>query len=208
MGSRSRGASSWRRPRSFGRGDGSWSSSARGAPRPPGRFRSGHGGRTSRSSRTRRGSAGSSRRDGDEGIVGVMTRPLTEALLPVEDALRIVLGEVAPLGEEEVDLVAVRGRVLAETLVAPEDIPASPRSAMDGYAVRAADVATTPALLEVVGFLPAGRDATGITVDPGRAVRIMTGAMVPKGADAVQMLERTETVDEGRRVRLLAPVAV
>ena len=136
-----------------------------------------------------------------------MTHSHTEALLPIEDALRIVHGEVAPLGDEEVGLEAALGRILAETYEAPEDVPAFARSAMDGYAVRAADVAGPPAVLEVAGFLPAGRDAAGIEVSPGRAVRIMTGAPVPAGADAVVKVERTEQMDAAGRVRILASVA-
>ena len=84
-------------------------------------------------------------------------------LLPVEEALRIVISEAAPLGTEEVGLERAAGRVLAETVAAPFDMPAFDRSAMDGYAVRAADVAKTPVELEVVGFLPAGRPSTGMS---------------------------------------------
>ena len=135
-----------------------------------------------------------------------MTRPHSEELLPVADALRIVLAESTPLGEEEVDLGAALGRVLAETLTSSSDIPVCDRSAMDGYAVRAADTVTTPATLDVAGFLPAGRDPAGIEVAPGHAVRIMTGAPLPAGADAVVMVERTEEADGGRRVRVLASV--
>lgn len=138
-----------------------------------------------------------------------MTRPHTEDLLPVAEALRIVLAEAASVGPvgDEVDLAQARGRVLAETLTAPADLPAFDRSAMDGYALRAADVARPPAELDVVGFLPAGCDAAAFEVTPGRAVRIMTGAPIPAGADAVQMVERTEELDAGRRVRVLATVA-
>jgi molybdopterin molybdotransferase len=136
-----------------------------------------------------------------------MTPPHPDVLLPVEDALRIVLAESAPLADEEIDLADALGRVLSESLTAPEDMPSFARSAMDGYAVRAADVAKSPAVLEVAGFLPAGRDAAGIEVAPGHAVRIMTGAPLPAGADAVQMVERTEGADAGGRVRILAAVA-
>jgi molybdopterin molybdotransferase len=138
-----------------------------------------------------------------------MTRPHSEDLLPVEDALRIVRDEASPLGDEEVDLASALGRVLAEKIDAPEDMPRLARSAMDGYAVRAADVAKTPAELTVVGFLPAGRDPAGVVVGPRCTVRIMTGAAMPAGADAVQKIERTEELDPGRedatggRVRIL-----
>src|SRR5436309_680277 len=129
-------------------------------------------------------------------------------LLPVEEALRIVISETAPLGTEEVGLERAAGRVLAETVAASFDMPAFDRSAMDGYAVRAADVAKTPVELQVAGFLPAGRPSAGIEIGAGEAVRIMTGAPVPPGSDAVQMVEKTETLDGGARVRVLCPVRI
>jgi molybdopterin molybdotransferase len=131
----------------------------------------------------------------------------SEGLLPVEEARRIVEGATGPIGAEEVALDDALGRILAERIVAPNDVPAVDRSAMDGYAFRAADVASVPAELAVVEFLPAGRGAEGIVVGPGQAVRIMTGAPVPRGADAIQMIERTESAPDGKSVRVLASVA-
>ena len=82
------------------------------------------------------------------------------------------------------------GRVLAERVVAGEDVPPFANTAMDGYAVRAADTAGAPVQLDVVGTLAAG-SAPDVEVGPGQAVRIMTGAPIPAGADAVVMVERT-----------------
>lgn len=107
-------------------------------------------------------------------------------------------------GVEEVGFSEALGRVLAEAVLAPADMPGFDRSAMDGYAVRSVDLEDAPADLEVVGFLPAGRPAEGLEVGAGQAVRIMTGALVPPGADAVQMVEKTEVHEEGARVRILA----
>src|SRR5213593_2883494 len=118
-----------------------------------------------------------------------------EELLPVEEALSIVVSQAAPLEAEEIALEAGLGRVLAETVLAPADIPSVDRSAMDGYALRSADLAEIPAVLRVTSFIPAGRSAAGVEVRPGEAVRIMTGAPVPGGADAVQMVEKTEPLD-------------
>lgn len=131
---------------------------------------------------------------------------MSEPLVPVEEALRIVIAEAAPLGSEEIGLGEALGRVLAEPVVAPSDLPACDRSAMDGFAVRASDLVSVPAQLDVVGFLPAGRSPQGIAVGLRQAVRIMTGAPLPDGADAVQMVERTETAAGGGRVRILEPV--
>ena len=82
------------------------------------------------------------------------------------------------------------GCVTATELVAPHDVPSFTNSAMDGYAVRAADTAGAPVTLKVVGTAAAG-SAPGVDVGPGQAVRIMTGAVVPPGADSVVMVERT-----------------
>ena len=109
---------------------------------------------------------------------------------------------------ESVDLLAARGRILAEALLADRDFPPFPRATRDGYAVRAADVQGVPARLQVVGEVRAGSslDATGasITVNRGEAASIMTGAPLPAGADAVVMVEYTassgNSVEIQRRV--------
>ena len=81
----------------------------------------------------------------------------TEAMLPVEDALEIVLAHTPRLAAEEVELADALGRVLAEEVRADADMPPFDRSAMDGYAVRAADVADAPVVLEVAGQIRAGQ---------------------------------------------------
>ena len=110
------------------------------------------------------------------------------AMLTVEEAQALVLAEVAPLEAEEIPLDRAHGRVLREEVLATEDAPQADNSGMDGYAVRADD---TPGQLRVVGDIPAGYVASG-RVEPGTAMRIMTGAFVPDGADAVAQVEITD----------------
>ncbi|HEX7091994.1 MAG TPA: gephyrin-like molybdotransferase Glp [Longimicrobiales bacterium] len=113
----------------------------------------------------------------------------------VREAVERILAAAAPLGTERVALADAAGRTLAEDVRSTVDHPPWDNSAMDGYAVRAADVrgATpdVPALLEVVESVPAGRFPTR-AVGPGQAIRVMTGAPVPEGADSVVRLEYTE----------------
>lgn len=123
------------------------------------------------------------------------------SLLPVEDALALVLKRVPPLGTESVPLGAALGRVLAEPLLAHHDQPPFDASAMDGYALRAADVGPE-AWLDVVGTSQAGAGFVG-ALGPGQAIRIFTGAPLPQGADTVIMQE--EAVRNGERVRFTAP---
>ena len=87
----------------------------------------------------------------------------------------------------------------AGAVTAAEAVPAFDNTAMDGYAVRSADTAAAPVTLDVVGTLAAGR-APDVAVGPGQAVRIMTGAPIPPGADAVIMVERTRALDGGGQV--------
>ena len=91
--------------------------------------------------------------------------------------------------------------VLAEPVVAGEDVPPFANSAVDGYAVRAADVADAPVELDVIDEVAAGA-SSALTVGAGQAIRIMTGAPMPSGADASVMVEDTERVDGGARVRI------
>jgi len=126
-------------------------------------------------------------------------------VIPVEEALEIVLREAPALPAEEVALEDALGRVLAEDVHSDADMPPFDRAAMDGYAVRATDVATAPAVLDVIGEVPAGTWPE-LEVGPGEAVRIMTGAPVPTGATAVQQVERTRAADEFR-VTILESVA-
>jgi molybdopterin molybdotransferase len=112
-------------------------------------------------------------------------------MISVEEAKERLLAPLKPLGAEQVSLAEACGRVLAEDVVARRTQPPFAVSAMDGYAVRAADVARVPAELEVIGSVPAGQNFAGV-VGPGKAVRIFTGAPVPDGADAIVIQEDTE----------------
>ncbi len=127
-------------------------------------------------------------------------------LTPVADALAAILGSAArPRDVETVPLRRAARRTLARDLAARRTQPPCDVSAMDGYALRAADVAAVPAALEVVGESAAGRAFPG-RVGPGQAARIFTGAPVPPGADTVVIQENTEggTVGGGTgRVRVL-----
>jgi molybdopterin molybdotransferase len=115
-------------------------------------------------------------------------------MIPVEEARARILAELRPVGVEEVSLLEAQGRVLAEDVRARLTQPPWPVSAMDGYAVRAADAAKVPATLRVVGSAPAGSAYAG-KVGSGEAVRIFTGAPVPDGADAIVIQEDTEAAD-------------
>ncbi len=122
-------------------------------------------------------------------------------LLSVEDALDRVLALARPLGAVEIDLQAAAGMVLAEDIRATAPVPPNDNSALDGYALRAVDIAAagpnTPVGLNVIYEQPAGRSDPR-PIGPGQAVRIMTGAPVPTGADAVVGFEDTDRVDWGR----------
>ncbi len=110
-----------------------------------------------------------------------------------EEARSIILRSVSPLGVERVPLLDSLGMVIAEEIIAPWEIPGFDNSAMDGFAVRAADCRETTGL-RITGYIPAGGSAN-IAVEPGCAVRIMTGAPVPPGCDAVVPVEETEEAD-------------
>ncbi len=118
--------------------------------------------------------------------------------MTVEQAFELVLGFVAPLPAERVSLLDALHRVLAVDAVSDIDVAPFDNSAMDGFAMRAADLAgaseTSPVELDVMAHIAAGDDVAGIDVGPGQAARIMTGAAVPAGADSVVMVERTHTV--------------
>lgn len=126
-------------------------------------------------------------------------------MVSFEDARRIILENIRPLGPERVQLLEAAGRVLAGDLAAPWDMPLWDNSAMDGYGVREEDCRETPCVLRVDGFLPAGARAEGFRVKPGCAVRIMTGAPVPEGCTAVVPVEETDNGQE--HVTLLQPVS-
>ncbi len=135
-------------------------------------------------------------------------------MVSFEEARTTILECVQPVGVERVHLLEASGRVLAEDLTAPWDLPLWNNSAMDGYAVRWQDCANRPCTLRVTGFLPAGAKVDGIAVEAGCAVRIMTGAPAPDGCDAVVPVEETddgqmevtlkEVVTKGQHIRFRA----
>lgn len=113
-------------------------------------------------------------------------------MVSFEEARTSILECMRPVGIERVHLLEASGRILAEDLSAPWDMPLWDNSAMDGYAVRWQDCTNMPCTLRVTGFLPAGAKADGIIVEDGCAVRIMTGAPIPDGCDAVVPVEETD----------------
>ena len=129
-------------------------------------------------------------------------------MISVEEALAEILSHVQPLEPEPVPVLEAMGRVLAEEIVSDINIPPFDNSAMDGYAVRAVDVAMAspemPVPLKVVGSVAAGY-VTDASVAPGTAIRIMTGAPLPEGATAVVPYEDTSDFDRPKEDRLLRP---
>ena len=118
-------------------------------------------------------------------------------LTPLEDALAAVLAQAQPLpGGAFVDLLQADGRVLAADCIAPLQVPPLDNSAMDGYAVRSAEVAQAGAVLPVSQRIPAGQVGTALQV--GTVARIFTGAPLPLGADAIVMQEDCTVLDDGR----------
>ena len=118
-------------------------------------------------------------------------------LTPLEDALAAVLAQAQPLpGAAFVDLLQADGRVLAADCIAPLQVPPLDNSAMDGYAVRSAEVAQTGTALPVSQRIPAGQVGTALQV--GTVARIFTGAPLPPGADAIVMQEDCTVLDDGR----------
>lgn len=126
-------------------------------------------------------------------------------MISVDEALKRILEAISPLGLEKVNILDALGRVIGEDIHAGRAIPPKDNSAMDGYALRAADTLGTspekPVILDVVEDIPAG-SIPRKRIEPGQAARIMTGAPLPEGADAVIRME--ETRKEGDRVALLA----
>ncbi len=130
----------------------------------------------------------------------MVTKPV-QAIVSFEQARHIVeqhAAEVVAGPAEAVELLAAAGRVLAKEIRADRDLPPFPRATRDGFAVRAADVAAVPAVLQTIGEIRAGASASesALQVGPQQAVEIMTGAPVPLGADAVVMIEYTQRTDE------------
>jgi molybdenum cofactor synthesis domain-containing protein len=127
-------------------------------------------------------------------------------LIPLDDVQRAIFGAVIRLGPVDADPRDTLGLVLAERIIAPDAVPPFANTAMDGYAVQAVDTAgaseATPVRLRVVGELAAGHAPT-VKVGTGEAIRIMTGAPMPDGADAIVMVERTTRAgDDGVDVTL------
>lgn len=120
-------------------------------------------------------------------------RHLKTPMLPVGEARERLLRDAVAVGSETVPLSAAAGRVLAEDIFALRTQPPFPASAMDGYAVRAEDIESVPAQLEVTGVAAAGHPYQG-TVGTGQAVRIFTGGVVPEGADTILIQENAEVV--------------
>ena len=123
-------------------------------------------------------------------------------MITVDKALGIIFDHVEPLSAELVALEQAHRRVLAEDIIADIDLPPFDRARMDGYALRAADVALTPTKLRVIGEVPAGARFER-EVSSGEAVKIFTGAPVPDGADSVQKVEVTRA--DGHFVEILEP---
>ena len=119
-------------------------------------------------------------------------------MISLEDARAYVLAGCAPLPAVTIELRDALGCVAAERVVADEPIPPFANTAMDGYSVRAASTVGAPVELSVVGFVAAGSSGAEVVVGDGEAARIMTGAPMPTGADAVVMVERTVELGDGR----------
>lgn len=128
------------------------------------------------------------------------------AVIALDDARRHVFDRCAPIEPRRMSLAAAVGAVLAEPVEAPEDVPPFANTAVDGYAVRAADVVAAPCTLEVVGEIAAGAVGDRI-LGAGEAIRIMTGAPVPDGADAIVMVEDTELSADRSTVTVRRAVA-
>lgn len=130
-----------------------------------------------------------------------------ERLLTVDEALERILARMRPLPSRVVPLLDALGRTLAQDVVADRDVPPFRNSAMDGYAVRGADVTNTPARLRVVGSVAAGR-VPDRHVGPGEAMRIMTGAPMPEGADTVVRVEDTDDRSDVVTIRVPTPTGL
>ena len=126
-------------------------------------------------------------------------------MISVAEAIQIVRQQTPPLATEHVRLEDVLGRVLAQEVVADTDLPPFDRAQMDGYAVRAQDVKEAPVRLRIAGESAAGK-GWHHQLEEGHAVRIMTGAPVPAGADSVQQVELTTELKDGTVVELLETV--
>src|SRR3979411_26422 len=138
-------------------------------------------------------------------VTGTIGKPEKPPLLTVAQARDRILSRVAVLNAEDTPLMEARGRVLADEVRSDRDVPPFTNSAMDGYAVRAGDTspasAAEPVSLTVVGEMRAGV-APPTSVRPSTALRIMTGAFMPEGADAVVRVEDTQERDGRVEIRV------
>lgn len=124
----------------------------------------------------------------------------------IPEGRKIIIDRVNPVGTERIPLDKAFGRILAEEIKAAEDVPAFDRSPYDGYAFRSADVKNAtkenPVILKVIDNIPAG-DIAEVPLKEGEAARLMTGAPIPEGADAVRMYEETEFTET--EVKIFSP---
>jgi molybdopterin molybdotransferase len=131
-------------------------------------------------------------------------RAAGDSMISVEEALGILMSNLPERRIEEISFHSALGRILAEDLVATSDIPPFNRSAVDGFAVLASDVHTTPVELTIVGESRAGGGMPG-RMKSGEAIATMTGAPVPEGASAVQMIEQCQPDSAKSKVTILVP---
>jgi molybdopterin molybdotransferase len=127
-------------------------------------------------------------------------------VIPLDEAQRFVLELCSPLPPRQIPLDDALGCVISTPVVATEPVPSFANSSMDGYAVRAGDTKGAPVLLEVIGSIMAGHPLN-LVVGPGQSARIMTGAPIPQGADAVCMIEEVEAGADGDTVSIRREVA-
>ena len=134
---------------------------------------------------------------------------MATSMITVEEALDKILSHIQPLGFEKVSLLESQGRVIAEDIYASRDIPPLDNSGMDGYAVRYEDIqhasSSQPVRLEIIEDLPAG-SVSKKTLEKGQAIRIMTGAPIPRGADAVVQVEDTTKEDRFAQIFRTVPL--
>jgi len=144
-------------------------------------------------------------------VVGHAHRHYGEDMLSVEEATERILAAFSSLEPEETPLLEALGQVLSQDVVADLDIPPLPNSAMDGYAVLHQDIvgATTthPVILKIVGHVAAG-EVPKMVIGPGTAIRIMTGAPIPDGADTIVPFEDTDEIERKAKGSPLEEVAI
>lgn len=126
-------------------------------------------------------------------------------MIPFTEAREKVLARIDLLPAEPCPLSELSGRILARDVASSFDIPPKDNSAMDGFAVRSDDIREMPVILDVIEDVPAGKVASK-TVGPGQAIRIMTGAQIPEGADCVVPVENTKTQNSKSKIQIEVPV--